>query len=54
MNNKQILTAIENYPADLLESIYAICDIYCIDFLDAYDIIQNEYGPLHNNTPLLK
>ena len=54
MNNKQILTAIENYPSDWLESIYAICDIYCVDFLHAYKIVQNEYGSLYDDPILLK
>jgi len=54
MTNQQILYAIENYPADFPTSIGVICDIYNIDMLYAYNLVQSVYGPLHDNTPLLK
>jgi hypothetical protein len=54
MTDKQILHAIEKYPADLITSLDVICDIYSIDITHAYAIVQNEHGPLYDNTPLLK
>ena len=54
MTDKQILFAIENFPASIIGSIDIICDIYNIDISRAYAIVQNEHGPLHDNTPLLK
>jgi len=54
MNDKQILKAIENYPADFETAIDVICDIYRLDYSKVLDIVQNEHGPLYDNTPLLK
>jgi hypothetical protein len=50
MNDKQILFAIENYPDSLMDSIYVICDIYCIDESRAFSIVQNEHGPLYDSS----
>ena len=54
MNNQQILFAIEKFPANLETAINVICDIYCLDYSKVLDIVQNEHGPLYDNTPLLK
>lgn len=54
MTDKQILTAIEKYPDNMISSLEVICDIYSIDIVRAYTIVQNEHGPLYDNTPLLK
>ena len=55
MNDKQLLKAIEKFPGTFEESIDIICDIYCIDFIRAHRVVENEHGPIfHNNTPLLK
>lgn len=55
MTDQQLLKAIEKFPGTFEESIDIICDIYCIDFIHARLVIENEHGPIfHNNTPLLK
>jgi hypothetical protein len=54
MNDKQILEAIDNYPADFETAICVISDIYCLEYSRVLDIVQNEYGPISDNTPLQK
>ena len=54
MNDKQILFAIEKFPANLIDSIDIICDIYSIDYSRAKRIVENEHGPLYDSLPLLK
>ena len=54
MTDKQILTAIEKFPSGLVDSLDIICDIYSIDYAHARMLVENEYGPLYDNTPLLK
>lgn len=54
MNDQQILSAIENFPANFETAIDIICDIYTIDYLHAKMLIENEHGPLYDNLPLLK
>jgi len=54
MTNQQILYAIEKYPDNMISSIEVICDIYNIDIFHAYAIVQDEHGPLYDNSPLLK
>lgn len=54
MTDKQILFAIEKFPASLIGSIDIICDIYSIDYLRARRIIENKYGPIYDSLPLLK
>ena len=55
MTDQQLLKAIEKFPGTFEESVDIICDIYCIDFIHAHRVIEDEHGPVfHNNTPLLK
>jgi hypothetical protein len=54
VNDKQILKAIDNYPADLKTAIDVISDIYCLEYSRVLGIVQNEHGPIYYNIPLQK